>query len=155
MMGRSVTERTSHEAVGRVPEHRLPGGQGQGIVRLAQAIERIGYDEIAVFDHVVMGYPTDHEGRAPMYPPQMPILEAVVLLGVPRYRHRRVSLSTEVLVLPQRQPVARRQAGQLADTISGGRIRLGVGIGWQLAEYEALQGGLQHPGAGAWTRPWS
>ena len=109
-----------------------------GIVRLAQAIERIGYDEIAVFDHVVMGYPTDTR-PAPMYPPQMPILEAVVLLGVLATATDRVSLSTEVLVLPQRQPVLVAKQFSSLDTVSGGRIRLGVGIGWQLAEYEALQ----------------
>ena len=45
------------------------------VAALGQAIEAIGYEEIAVFDHVVMGYPTD-ERPAPRYPPQMPVLEA-------------------------------------------------------------------------------
>ncbi|TMH68938.1 MAG: LLM class flavin-dependent oxidoreductase, partial [Betaproteobacteria bacterium] len=52
----------------------------QGVSRLAQAIEQIGYDHIDMFDHVVMGYPI--AGRPPgPYPPQMPILEALVALS--------------------------------------------------------------------------
>jgi len=109
-----------------------------GIIALAQGIENIGYDEIAVFDHVVMGYPTD-DRPGPIYPPQMPILEAIVLLGLLATVTERVSLSTEVLVLPQRQPVLVAKQVSTLDTLSGGRIRLGVGVGWQLAEYQALE----------------
>ena len=68
------------------------------VAELARAIEEIGYDELAVFDHVVMGYPTATR-KPPMYPPQMPILEALVLLGFAAAVTERVSLSTEVLVL--------------------------------------------------------
>ena len=68
------------------------------VVELARAIEEIGYDELAVFVHVVMGYPTETRG-APMYPPQMPILEALMTLSFAAAVTERVSLSTEVLVL--------------------------------------------------------
>ena len=51
------------------------------IAEMARAIEEIGYDELAVFDHVVMGYPTDTRA-APMYPPKMPILEALMMLAL-------------------------------------------------------------------------
>ncbi len=110
---------------------------GEGVAKLARAIEAIGYDEIDMFDHVVMGYPTASR-RAPMYPPQMPILEALVALSYVAASTARVGLGTEVLVLPQRQPTL--VAKQLAslDTLSGGRVRLGIGVGWQRAEYEAL-----------------
>ena len=48
--------------------------------KLARAIEEIGFDQLDMFDHVVMGYPA--EGRqAPVYPPQMPIMEAFVTLA--------------------------------------------------------------------------
>ena len=104
-----------------------------GVVSLAQSIENIGYDEIAVFDHVIMGYPTETRS-APMYPPQMPILEAIVLLGLLATVTERVSLSTEVLVLPQRQPVLVAKQISTIDTLSGGRMRLGVGVGWQESE---------------------
>ena len=50
------------------------------VVELAQAIEAAGYDDLAMFDHVVMGYATAAR-KAPMYPSQMPILEAFVTLA--------------------------------------------------------------------------
>ncbi len=107
------------------------------VADLARAIEEIGYDELAVFDHVVMGYPTEAR-KAPMYPPQMPILEALVMLGFAAAVTERVSLSTEVLVLPQRQAVLVAKQVSTLDTLSGGRMRLGVGVGWQKAEFDAL-----------------
>ncbi len=110
----------------------------QKVLDLARAIEDIGYDEIAVFDHVVMGYPTD-DRPAPMYPPRMPVLEAIVLLAQVAAVTERVSLSTEVLVLPQRQPVLVAKQVSTIDSLSGGRVRLGVGVGWQESEYEALE----------------
>lgn len=107
------------------------------VLDLARAIEEIGYDEIAAFDHVVMGYPNDT--RRTIYPAQMPILEALMLLSNVAAVTNRVSLSTEVLVLPQRQPVLVAKQISTLDTLSGGRVRLGVGVGWQDSEYEALE----------------
>jgi probable F420-dependent oxidoreductase len=106
------------------------------VLDLAVAIEEIGYDELAVFDHVVMGYPS--ESRTTIYPAQMPILEALMLLANVAAVTKRVSLSTEVLVLPQRQPVLVAKQISTLDTLSNGRVRLGVGVGWQDSEYEAL-----------------
>ena len=107
------------------------------VAQLARDIEAMGYDDLAVFDHVVMGHPTDRR-PAPMYPPQMPILEALITLGFAAAVTQRIGLSTEVLVLPQRQPVLVAKQVSTLDTLSGGRMRLGVGVGWQEAEYEAL-----------------
>jgi probable F420-dependent oxidoreductase len=108
-----------------------------GIMRLAQAIEQIGYDHIDMFDHVVMGYPA--EGRPPgPYPPQMPILEALTVLAYIAAVTSRVTLGTEVLVLPQRHPTLVAKQVSTLDTLSAGRVRLGVGVGWQESEYQAL-----------------
>ena len=107
------------------------------VVELAKAIEEIGYDDLAMFDHVVMGHATATR-KAPMYPPQMPILEAFITLGYVAAVTTRVTLSTEVLVLPQRQATLVAKQVSTLDTLSGGRMRLGVGVGWQAAEYEAL-----------------
>jgi probable F420-dependent oxidoreductase len=109
----------------------------EAIVRLARAIEDAGYDQIDMFDHVVMGYPA--EGRSdPVYPPKMPILEAFATLSFVAASTQRVGLGTEVLVLPQRHPVLVAKQASTLDTLSGGRLRLGVGVGWQRCEYEAL-----------------
>jgi len=107
------------------------------VTRLARAIEDIGYDQIDMFDHVVMGYPTDTRA-APMYPPQMPIMEALMTLAFVAAATKRVGLGTEVLVLPQRQPTLVAKQISTLDTLSDGRVRLGVGVGWQASEYEAL-----------------
>jgi len=107
------------------------------VLELGKTIEEIGYDEIAVFDHVVMGYPSK-DRDAPRYPPHMPVLEAVVLLAQLAAVTKTIGLSTEVLVLPQRQPVLVAKQFSTLDTLSSGRIRLGVGVGWQESEYEAL-----------------
>lgn len=107
------------------------------IARLATAIEDIGYDEIDIFDHVINGYPI--EGRTPApYPATMPLLEALVTLGYIAAVTERVGLGTEVLVLPQRQPVLAAKQFSTIDTLSGGRLRVGVGVGWQESEYDAL-----------------
>ncbi|WP_417518694.1 TIGR03619 family F420-dependent LLM class oxidoreductase [Minwuia sp.] len=109
----------------------------EAMIRMAQAIETIGYDRIDIFDHVVMGYNID--GREPVrYPAKMPIMEALVTLGMIAGVTKTIGLGTEVLVLPQRDPTLVAKQVSTLDTISGGRMRLGVGIGWQPAEYEAL-----------------
>lgn len=112
--------------------------EGQaGVARLIRAIEAIGFDELDVYDHVVMGHPTAAR-RAPFYPPQMPVIEAFTLLAFAAAITERIALGTGVLVLPQRQTVLVAKQASSLDTLSGGRMRLGVGSGWQRAEYEAL-----------------
>jgi probable F420-dependent oxidoreductase len=118
----------------------------KGVMRLAQAIEQIGYDHIDMFDHVVMGYPM--AGRPPgPYPAQMPILEAFMALSYMAAVTARVGLGTEVLVLPQRHPTLVAKQVSTLDTLSGGRVRLGVGVGWQESEYEALGENFRTRGA--------
>ena len=109
----------------------------EAVQRLARAIERIGYDHIDIFDHVVMGIPIEGRPKGP-YNPAMPILEAFMALGYLAAVTTRVTLGTEVLVLPQRQPALVAKQVSTLDTLSGGRVRLGVGVGWQESEYEAL-----------------
>jgi probable F420-dependent oxidoreductase len=109
----------------------------EGIIKLAQAVEQIGFDQLDMFDHVVMGYGTATRA-APMYPPQMPIMEAIVMLSFIAAATNRIGLGTEVLVLPQRNPTLTAKQVSTLDTLSGGRVRLGVGVGWQESEYKAL-----------------
>lgn len=118
----------------------------EAVRRLAVGIEQIGYDHIDIFDHVVMGIP--REGRPPgPYNPAMPILEALMALSHIAAVTTRVTLGTEVLVLPQRQPALVAKQVSTLDTLSGGRVRLGVGVGWQESEYEALGESFKDRGA--------
>ena len=107
------------------------------VLRLARAIEDLGYDHIDIFDHVVMGHPLAGRPAGP-YNPAMPILEPLVTLAALAAVTSRVTLGTEVLVLPQREPTLVAKQLSTLDTLSGGRVRLGVGVGWQESEYEAL-----------------
>lgn len=109
----------------------------ENVLKLAREVERIGYDQLDMFDHVVMGLPTESR-PAPMYPPQMPILEALMTLSFVAAATSKIGLGTEVLVLPQRNPTLVAKQISTLDTLSGGRVRLGVGVGWQEAEYQAL-----------------
>jgi probable F420-dependent oxidoreductase len=84
-----------------------------------------------------MGHPI--AGRPPgPYNAAMPILEPFVTLGYLAAATTRVTMGTEVLVLPQRQPALVAKQVSSLDTLSAGRVRLGVGVGWQESEYEAL-----------------
>ena len=105
--------------------------------RLIMAFEEIGFDEMDMFDHVVMGYPTQSR-KAPFYPPQMPIMEAMTMLSFAAGITEKIVLGTSVLVLPQRQVALVAKQASSIDTLSAGRLRLGVGIGWQESEYQAL-----------------
>ena len=116
------------------------------VAGLARAIERIGYDHIDVFDHVVMGVPIEGRPRGP-YNAAMPILEALMALSYIAAITSRVTLGTEVLVLPQRQPTLVAKQLSTLDTLSGGRVRLGIGVGWQESEYEALGENFRTRGA--------
>jgi probable F420-dependent oxidoreductase len=118
----------------------------EAVRRFAGALEQIGYDHIDVFDHVVMGFPID--GRPPgPYNPAMPILEALMTLAHVAAVTSRVTLGTEVLVLPQREPTLVAKQVSTLDTLSGGRVRLGVGVGWQESEYQALGADFHTRGA--------
>src|SRR5205823_4920302 len=77
----------------------------------------------------------------------MPILEPFVTLGYLAAATSRVTLGTEVLVLPQREPTLVAKQVSTLDTLSGGRVRLGVGVGWQESEYEALGESFHDRGA--------
>lgn len=118
----------------------------EAVRRFARTVEQIGYDHLDVFDHVVMGHPMD--GRPPgPYNAAMPILEALMLLSHVAAVTSRVTLGTEVLVLPQRQPALVAKQVSTLDTLSGGRVRLGIGVGWQESEYEALHEDFHTRGA--------
>ena len=107
------------------------------VASLAKGIEDIGYDQLDIFDHVVMGFDSDSRPIS-IYPAKMPILEALMTLSFAAAVTKRIGLGTEVLVLPQRQPVLVAKQFASLDTLSSGRARCGIGIGWQASEYEAL-----------------
>ena len=102
----------------------------------AQAAEALGYAYIEVPDHV-FGV-TARNGWTPRYNEKDPFHETFVTLGFLAAVTTRIRLSSGVLIAPQRQTgVIAKQAAE-ADLLSGGRLRLGIGVGWNHVEYESL-----------------
>jgi probable F420-dependent oxidoreductase len=105
----------------------------------AQTVEQLSYDHLLVYDHVLGAHPSRFEGRfRPPYTHETTFHEPMVLFGYLAGLTSHIELVTGVLILPQRQTaLVAKQAAQV-DVLSGGRLRLGVGIGWNHVEYEAL-----------------
>jgi len=109
------------------------------VVELARACEDAGVDEVAVSDHVVMGpdvtlYPW---GRFPT-PPEGPWLEPLAVLSAVAGATTRVGLHTSILVAPLRPAALLAKQAATLDRLSQGRLSLGVGTGWQEAEFAAV-----------------
>ncbi len=114
-------------------------GNDPAVVRdYAQAAEELGYDHILVFDHVLGAHPDRFEKFRPPYTYQTPFHEPFVLFGYLAAVTARIELTTGVIILPQRQAALVAKQAAAVDVLSGGRMRLGVGIGWNHVEYEAL-----------------
>ena len=102
----------------------------------AQATEDLGYAYIEVPDHVFGAAARD--GWTPTYNERDPFHETFVTLGFLAAVTRRIRLSSGILIAPQRQTgVIAKQAAEV-DLLSSGRLRLGIGGGWNHVEYEAL-----------------
>ena len=106
------------------------------VLELARAIEVAGYDEIDLFEHVTVGHPIP--GRSETREAAPELLEPLVTLGAISAVTHRIRLGTGILVLPQRQPALVAKQVATLDVLSNGRVRLGVGVGWQRSEYESL-----------------
>ncbi len=105
----------------------------------AQAAEQLGYDHVLIYDHVLGAVHGDRHPRLlGPYTEKDPFHEPFVLLAYLAGVTSRIELVTGVLILPQRQTaLVAKQAAEL-DLLSGGRLRLGVGTGWNHVEYESL-----------------
>src|SRR3974390_785256 len=102
----------------------------------AQAAEDLGYAYIEVPDHVFGAKGRD--GWVPLYNEKDPFHESFVALGFLAAVTKTIGLSTGLLIAPQRQTgLIAKQAAEV-DILSGGRLRLGIGVGWNHVEYEAL-----------------
>ncbi|MGY9055272.1 MAG: LLM class F420-dependent oxidoreductase [Alphaproteobacteria bacterium] len=101
-----------------------------------QAAEDLGYEYIEVPDHVFGA--TARDGWEPRYAATAPFHETFTTMAFMAACTSRIKLSSGVLILPQRQTgVVAKQAAEV-DILSEGRLRLGIGVGWNHVEYEAL-----------------
>ena len=103
------------------------------------AADTLGFDTILFYDHVVGA---EHADREPAlwgpYTEHDPFHDPMVAFGYLAGVTKRIELATGVLILPQRQTVLVAQQAADADLLSHERVRLGVGVGWNWVEYDAL-----------------
>jgi len=105
----------------------------------AQAAEQLGYSHVLVFDHVLGAHPDRFEGRfRPPYNYRTNFHEPFVLFGYLAAVTTTLELTTGIVILPQRQTALVAKQAAAVDVLTKGRMRLGVGIGWNFVEYEAL-----------------
>ena len=114
-------------------------GDPLAIRQFGRAVEALGFDHLLAYDHVLGAV---HAHRTPPLPGPYaehdPFHDPFVLFAYLAGITERIGFATGILILPQRQTaLVARQAADV-DLLSGGRLRLGVGIGWNPVEYEAL-----------------
>jgi probable F420-dependent oxidoreductase len=117
---------------------QLEIGSDPRVVRdWATTVEAAGYTHVLAYDHVLGADPANRPGWTG-YTDKSLFHEVFVLFGYLAAITTKLELVTGVLVLPQRQTALVAKQAAEVDVLSGGRLRLGVGIGWNHVEYEAL-----------------
>ena len=114
-------------------------GDPSAVRRIGRAVEDLGFDHLLAYDHVLGAV---HADRTPPltgpYTEHDPFHDPLVMFAYLAGVTERIGFGTGILVLPQRQTaLVARQAADV-DLLSGGRLRLGVGVGWNYVEYQAL-----------------
>ena len=118
-------------------------GSAEGAAALGEACDAHGIDSVWTVEHVVVPagyestYPYSRDGRMPGGE-QAPIPDPLIWLTWVGAHSRRVLLGTGVMILPQRNPVVLAKEVATLDQLSGGRVRLGIGVGWLEEEFDAL-----------------
>jgi len=116
------------------------GGDTGAVKAFAQAAEDLGYDHIVIYDHVLGAV---HAGREPKltgpYKESDPFHEPLVTYAYLAGVTKTLGLATGVIILPQRQTVLFAKQAADVDLFSNGRLRLGVGVGWNWVEYDGLE----------------
>jgi probable F420-dependent oxidoreductase len=112
-------------------------------VAFARLAEEHGFESLWVVEHVVMAveyrsvYPYDPSGRSP-FTAEVAQPDPLVWLSYVAAATTRLRLATGVLILPQRNPLILAKELASLDRLSGGRVELGIGVGWVREEAEAL-----------------
>jgi probable F420-dependent oxidoreductase len=119
------------------PQNEI-GADPAGIRAYAEGVQELGFDHILVYDHVLGADATVHTHLAGPYRTEHMFHEIFVLLGYLAAVVPGLELVTGVVIAPQRQTaLLAKQAAEL-DVLTGGRFRLGLGLGWNDVEFEAL-----------------
>ncbi len=104
----------------------------------AQAAEALGLSHVVAYDHVVGANPNRPGGWKGPYTHESAFLEPFSLYSYMAAHTTRLGFLTGILILPQRQTTLVAKQAATLDVLSGGRLRLGIGLGWNEVEYVAL-----------------
>ena len=118
------------------PQTELGGDVG-AVRAYAEAADGLHFDHLLAYDHVVGADPAVHRGWAGPYDVTTTFHEPFVLFGF-LAAITSLELVTGIIILPQRQTVLVAKQAAEVDLLTGGRFRLGIGVGWNPVEYEAL-----------------
>jgi len=114
-------------------------GDPEAVRRIGRATEELGFSHLLAYDHVVGAV---HADRAPAlwgpYTEKDPFHDPFVMFAYLAGMTERIEFASGVLILPQRQTVLVAKQSADLDLLSGQRLRLGVGVGWNYVEYDAL-----------------
>ncbi|HUG56540.1 MAG TPA: LLM class F420-dependent oxidoreductase [Candidatus Limnocylindrales bacterium] len=118
---------------------QLEIGSDPGVIaEYARTVEALRYDHLVIFDHVLGADAARTGGWTGAYDHRAMFHEPFVLFGYLAALTARIELATAVIVLPQRQTALVAKQAVEVDVLSRGRLRLGVGLGWNTVEFEAL-----------------
>jgi probable F420-dependent oxidoreductase len=112
----------------------------------AQTLESLGYDYIIAYDHVLGANPDRPGGWGGPYTYQNPFQEPLVLFSFMAGVTQKLGFTTSIIILPQRQTALFAKQAATLDVLSGGRTRIGLGLGWNEVEYTALNENFHNRG---------
>ena len=121
------------------------GGEPADVREVAEAAESLGYDFLATPDHVLGVNKASRPDWGDRNTSADLFHDPFVLFGYLSGVTRKVGFSTEVLILPQRQTALVAKQAAEVDVLTGGRSRLGIGVGWNDVEYQALNENFHNP----------
>ena len=114
-------------------------GDPEALREIGLATEALGYSHLLMYDHVVGAVHADREPKLwGPYTEQDPFHDPLVAFGYLAGITQNIELVTGVLILPQRQTALVAKQATDVDLLSGERLRLGVGTGWNYVEYDTL-----------------
>ncbi|KMO77036.1 LLM class F420-dependent oxidoreductase [Mycolicibacterium obuense] len=119
------------------PQTELGGDPG-AVRAMGQRVEELGFTHLLAYDHVLGADPAVHRDWAGPYDVDTTFHEPLVMFGYLAAVTTTLELVTGVIILPQRQTALVAKQAAEVDLLTGGRFRLGVGLGWNAVEYEAL-----------------
>lgn len=123
------------------------GADPVAIRDFVQAIEGLGFGHLVAYDHVIGANPRNRPDWKGFYTHETSFLEPLVLFSHLAAMTSALEFMTGVIILPQRQTVLFGKQAATLDILCGGRLRLGVGLGWNNVEYAALDIPFERRGA--------